>query len=156
MSEAFVEHHRDVGTELRLDVRRLLGSEQMRGPIEVRLEARAGLVDRAARRETEHLIAAAVGQDRTIPTDEPMQAATTRDEIVARAQVQMIGIAQDDLGADRLEIAVRDAFDGALRADGHERRRLDGAVRGRQHAAPRGAVGVRHTETEGHVLSLVE
>ena len=49
---------------------------------------------------------------------------------------------EQDLGAERLEIAVRDALHRALRADRHERRRLDVAVRGRHDAAARAAVGV--------------
>src|SRR5262245_15502932 len=67
----------------------------------------------------------------------------------------MIGVAQDDPGADRFEIAMGDALDRALRADRHERRRLDDAVRRRHHAASRRAVGVCYAEIEGHVLSLV-
>ena len=53
------------------------------------------------RREAEHLVAAAVGQDRPRPADEAVQAAGARDEIVARPQVQVIGVAEDDLGAER-------------------------------------------------------
>ena len=64
MRQALVEHHRDVGAELRLDVGGLLRRQQVRGAVEVRPEARALLVDRPARREAEHLIAAAVGEDR--------------------------------------------------------------------------------------------
>ena len=54
-----------------------------------------------------------------------MQAAAPRDQIVAGPQIEMIGVAQQDLGAERLELAVRDALHRALRADRHERRRLD-------------------------------
>jgi hypothetical protein len=48
------------------------------------------------------------------------------------------------------------ALHGALRADGHERRRVDGAVRGGHHTATRSAIAVSHLETKRHVLSLVE
>ena len=44
---------------------------------------------------------------------------------------------------------MRDALDRALRADRHERRRLDVAVRGRHDAAPRTAVGVGDSKREG-------
>ena len=66
-----------------------------------------------------------------------VQPAAPRDQIVAGAQVEVIGVAEDDLGADLFEIAMGDALDRALRADRHERRRLDDAVRRREHAAAR-------------------
>ena len=114
----------------------------------MRSELRALLVDRPARGQAEDLIAAAVGQDRFRPADEPVQAAAARDQIVAGPQVQVIGVAQQDLGARSFDIAVRDAFDGALRADRHERRRVDVAVSRRHDAAARAAVGVCHAEVE--------
>ena len=105
--------------------------------------------------EAEDLVAAAVGQDRTPPADEPVQAAAARDQVVAGPQIEMIGVAEQDLGAEPLEIAVRDALDRALRADGHERRRLDLAVRRRQHAGARASIGVVDLKRKRHMLSLV-
>ena len=83
-----------------------------------------------------------------------MQAATPRDQVVAGPQIEMIGVAQENLGAELLEIAVRDAFHGALRADRHERRRLDVAVRGRHHAAAGAAVGVGDAKAEGTASAI--
>ncbi len=77
-----------------------------------------------------------------------MQAAAARDEVVTGAQVQVIRVAQQDLRAERVELAVRDAFHRALRADRHEGGRLHVTVRGRHAAAPREAVGVRELEAE--------
>jgi hypothetical protein len=37
-----------------------------------------------------------------------VQAAGARDQIVAGTQMQMIGVAEDDLGARVLDVAVRD------------------------------------------------
>src|SRR6185295_12347553 len=89
-----------------------------------------------------------------VPADEAMQAAAPRDQVVAGPEVEMIGVAQQDLGAERVELAVSDALHRALRADRHERRRLDAAV-GRRHAAAPGAgVAMRHVKIERHVLSL--
>src|SRR5438046_7754344 len=127
----------------------------MLGAVEMRAEARALLINRPAIREAEHLVAAAVGQDRFCPADEAMQTAPARDEIVARTQVQMVRVAQQDLRAAGFEITMRDAFDGALRPDRHERRRLDVAVRGGQYAGARASLGVRDPESKRHVLSLV-
>ena len=55
---------------------------------------------------------------------------------------------EDDLRAQRVEIAMRHGFHRALRADRHERGRLHDAVRRLHFAAPRGAVGVRDAKTE--------
>ena len=120
------------------------------------LEARALLVDRPARRQAEHLIAAAVGQDRTRPARERVQPAAPRDQVVAGPQIQMVGVAQENLGAQVFEIAVGHALDGALRAHGHEGRRFDRPVRRGHHAAARGAVAMGHLKGKRHVLSLVE
>jgi hypothetical protein len=50
-------------------------------------------------RQAHHLIAAAVGQDRAVPVHEPVQAAQPRHAFRAGAQHQVIGVAQDDVGA---------------------------------------------------------
>ena len=68
----------------------------------------------------------------------------------------MIGIAQQDLRARGFEIAMREALDGALRPDRHERRRLDLAVRRGYDARARAPLCVRDPETKRHVLSLIE
>src|SRR5262249_23728749 len=135
-------------------VSRSLRRERVRRAVEMRSEVRALLIDRPPRRETEHLVAAAVGEDRPVPADKPMESAAPRDELVARPQIQVIRVGEQDRRTHRLEVAVRDAFDRALCADGHERRRLHGSMRRRQHTAPRTAVGVRHAEGKRHVLSL--
>src|ERR1043166_1518912 len=127
----------------------------MFGAVEMRAESGAFFGDRPPLRQAEDLVAPAVGENRLVPADEAMQSASARDHVVAGPQVQMIGVAQQNLRAERLEIAMRDAFDCALRADGHERRRLDLAMGRRQHAGARATVSMRDPETKGHVLSLV-
>ena len=100
------------------------------------------------RREAEHLVAAAVGQDRLVPADESVQAAHARDAIVAGPQIEMVGVAQEDGGAGIDQIAMRHTLHRTLRADRHERRRLDLAVRRDEPASTRASVGVRERETE--------
>src|SRR5581483_11978969 len=68
--------------------------------------------------------------------------------VAAGTQIEVVRVAEQDLGAAGDEIAVRDALDGALRADRHERGRLHDAVRRPQLAAARRAVGVRDVEGE--------
>ena len=125
-----------------------LGRQQVQRAVEMRAELRALLADASHRRQAEHLVAAAVGQDRSLPADEAMQPAGPRDQLVARPQEEVIGVAEDDLGAEILEVAMGDRLDRAARADRHEGRRLDDAVRRPQLAAARGAVAMRDAEVE--------
>jgi len=78
--------------------------------------------------------------------------AAPRDQIVAGPQIQVIGVLSRISAPSASSSAVGDAFDRALRADRHERRRLDDAVRRRHAAAAREAVAVRQlkTESRGH------
>ena len=57
------------------------------------------------------------------------------------AEVEMISVAEDDLRAHLVEFARVERLDAGLRADGHEHRRLDDAVRGGQFSEAR--LGVR-------------
>ena len=115
MFEALVEHHRDVGSEARLDVHGGLRRQEVLAAVEMRPEGRALLVHFSARREAEYLIAAAVGQDRLVPADEFVKPAQSANALGAGTQIEMIGIREDDLGAEVLEIAMRDRLYGALR-----------------------------------------
>ncbi len=83
------------------------GRQEVQRAVEVRAELRAVLADPPHRREAEDLVAAAVGQDRAVPADEPVQAAAARDQPVARPQVEVVGVAEDDLGAELLELLRR-------------------------------------------------
>jgi hypothetical protein len=149
---ALVEDHRDVGAELRLNVGRLLGRQRAQRAVEVRAELDAILRHPPHRRQTEDLVPAAVGEQRMRPTDERVQPARAGDEIIARTQVQVIRVAEDDLGAEGLEVAVGDGLHRAARAHRHERRRLHDSVRRRQHAAPRGPIRVRDLELHWYCI----
>ena len=54
----------------------------------------------AALGQAEHLVAAAVGEDRPVPADEAVQAAARAISSSPGPQEQVIGVAEDDLGAD--------------------------------------------------------
>ena len=56
----------------------------------------AVLLDLAALRQAEHLVAAAVGEDRPGPADEAVEPAAAGDQLVAGPQIQVIGVAEDD------------------------------------------------------------
>ena len=107
----------------------------------MRPEGGALLAQLAQVAKAEDLEAAAVGQDGSIPAHERMQAAELLDQLRARPQHQVIGVGEDDLRACLAQFFRRDAFDGGLRADGHEDGRRDGAVRGLDGTRARPVVG---------------
>ncbi len=108
--------------------------------VEVRLELGTLFADDTPLGEAEDLKAAAVGEDRSRPPDEPVQTAAAGDQLVTGPQEQVIGVAEDDLGVHLLQVAMQCRLDGSLRPDRHERRRLHDAVRGLEFTEPRQAV----------------
>ena len=70
-----------------------------------------------------------------------MQPAELGDHVVARAEVQVVGVAEDDLRADRAQLVRVEALDRSLRPDRHERGRPHVAVGGAEDPGARGAVG---------------
>ena len=107
----------------------MLGSEKVRTPVEVRAEAHAVIAHLAQFVEREDLKAAGVGEQGVRPTDEFVQAAHAADGLVSRTQVEVIGVTEDDLGAERFQRVLRDGLDRSLCADGHEDRSFHGLMR---------------------------
>ena len=110
---ALVEGHHDVGAESDLHVDGVLGSEEVRAPVEMRAELDAFVSDFAQRAEGKDLEAAGVSEQGARPTDEAMKAAHAANCFVAGAQIEVIGVAEDDFCAERFERLLRDGFDGA-------------------------------------------
>ena len=69
--------------------------------VDMRAEGDALLVELAQLRQRHDLEAAGIGQDRMRPADELVQAAEPRHALGARPQHQVIGVAEDDVGAER-------------------------------------------------------
>ncbi len=134
-----VEGHGDVGAEVALDLDGALGRQRARGPIDVTLEGDAVLGDPPKRLERKHLEPAGVGQHRPVPGGESVQAAHVAHHRLARAEVEMVGVAEDDLRAGAAHVLGAQAADDAVRAHGHEGRRAHRPVGEREHAGPRGA-----------------
>src|SRR5947209_19199969 len=84
--------------------------------------------------EAKDLIPAAVGQDGTVPCHETMQSTRLFDKIDARPQIQMVGIGQNDLGADLAQFMRGRCLNRSLGCYWHECRRLYRAV-SRTHQA---------------------
>ena len=136
-----IERHRDVGAERPLDLHRPLGRECPIGAVDVRLELDAVLTDPAKPLEREHLKAARVGQHRPRPRGEAVESAHGADDVLPGTQVQVVGVAQDDLRAGARDIGRAQAPDHAVRAHRHERRGLHRPVRQGQRAGPGLALG---------------
>ena len=148
---AFVEDHHHVRAQHLLDVHRLLGPDEDLGAVGGRGEGDAGFSDLAAVREREHLEAAGVGEDRPVPAPEAVQAAVGLDHLQPGAQVEVEGVAEDDLRAQLPNLPRQHALDRAVGTHRHEGRRLHRAARKRQPPAPRGAVGGEQVEVHaGH------
>ena len=66
-----------------------------------------------------------------------MEAAPPRDQLVPGPQIEVVRVAENDLGPHVFQVLGRERLDGPLGANGHERRGLDDAVRRREMAAAR-------------------
>ena len=122
------------------------------------VELDAVLADFAQFPERKDLEAAAVGEDGAVPPHEAVQPAAQAHDLVARAEHQVVGVAEEDPHVERAQVARFEGLDGALRADGHEDRGLHVAVGGVQDAAPRveaasGGGGLEEGEGHGEVKS---
>ena len=137
-----IERHDDVRPQIVLDVHRLFGREEVIASVDVRGKAHAVVRDVVERGERKDLEAAAVREDGAVPVHEFVQPPCAGDELIAGAHIQVIGVGEDDLRADLLEIARQHALDGRLRTDGHIDGRQDIAVRGVKDARPRARLGI--------------
>jgi len=117
---ALVKTHYKVGAESDLNIDGVLGCEEVRAAVEVRAELDAIVSNFAERAEGEDLKAAGVSEEGARPTHEFVKAAHAADCFVAGAEIEMVGVAEDDFRAEGFERVLRDGFDSALRADGHE------------------------------------
>ena len=122
--------------------------------VDVRLEDAAFFGELAALGQREHLEAAAVGQDGPVPRGEGVEAARTAQDVQAGPQVEVVGIAQDDLGVYVFsQVLVVDAFDRTDRSHRHEDGRLDRSVVGGDPAAAGLRGGVPGQKFEFHFFT---
>ena len=126
---AFIEHHRDVAAERRLNFHCDLRRNERPGAVDVILEFHAVLGDFAQLHERENLIPAAVGENRPIPTHEIVQAAKMLDDVESRPNEQVVGVSQNNLRIQLAEFARTDALHAALCSHRHKRGRIDHAMR---------------------------
>jgi hypothetical protein len=94
-------------------------------------------VDRVEVGEAHHLETTTVGEERRIERHEAVQTTGFRNEIDARAQVEMIGVGQRDPRTECFEIFAAERLHRATRTDRHEGRCRDIPMAGVQDAPPR-------------------
>ena len=101
----------------------------------------AVLLDPAETLEREDLEPARVGEHRSVPGGEAVETAHGSHHVLTRAEVQVIGVAEDDLRAGAADVGGTEAADDAMGAHRHEGGRADGAVRKREGSRASGAEG---------------
>ena len=126
---AFIEHHRDVAAERRLNFHCDLRRNERSRAVDVILEFHSLFGDFAQLHERENLIPAAVCENRPIPTHEIVQSAKMLDDVESRPNEQVVGVSQNNLRIQLAEFARTDAFHAALCSHRHKRRRIDHAMR---------------------------
>lgn len=137
MRWAFVESHNNITTNTPLNVYRALRRKDVLGTINVGLESNAFLLDLTTMSQRIHLVTTAIGKDRSVPTVELVQATSIFQHLGTRAQVQMVGIPQNNLGFDIItQLMGVHAFYRTYRPDGHKNWRFDLTVVRRDRPRP--------------------
>ena len=147
--QALVELHLDVGAEQPLDLHGAFRCQLVPLAVDMRLEDRALLGDLADLGERHDLEAARVGEDGPLPADEAVKPAEFRNLLGTRTEHEVIGIAQDDVGARRLDLVEIETLHGAHGAHRHEGGRADVAMPRLNRTKAGLAVGCVKGEAEG-------
>ena len=116
--DAFIEDHGNVRAQCELYLSGLFRSEEMLRAVEMRTEAYAVVGDFAQIREAEDLVTAGIGEDGAAPGHERMQAAEFANESMTGTQIKMVGVGENDFGAEGFEGFLGEGFDGGGSADG--------------------------------------
>ena len=156
MLGALVEGHDDVGAEGDLDLHRLLGREDVRGAVEMRAKRDAFFADLAQLAEAEDLESAGVGEHGAIPRHEAVESAKLADVLVSGPQIEMVSVAENDLGAQFFEDVLGNGLHCGDGANGHEDRRFDLAMRGDDASGAGAAIAGFDSEVQGHCVDCTE
>ena len=153
---ALIEGHRDIGAERDLHIHGMFRREEVAASIEMRAEVNSLVGDFAQTTEAEDLEAARVGQHGARPTDKAVQTAHAADRLVSGTQIEVVGVAKNDLGPEGFDGVLGNGFDGSSGADGHEDRRIDGLMGQMDLRAAAARVGrLDNVEVETHVSILM-
>ena len=108
-----VERHGDVGAQGPLDFHGPLGRKEPGASVDVAGELDARLGNGPEGFEREDLKAARVGQHRFGPGGEFVETTQHRHHVLAGAEMQVVGVAENDPGPAPLDLGRVEAADGA-------------------------------------------
>ncbi len=151
VGDALVERHHDVRTEVLLD-----GNGP--GRIEIDLLAADFVAEEYAvfsdsfLRQGKYLETTRIGQDRPFPGHEAVQAAGFFYEAFSWLEMQMVGVAENDLGSGFMDLGRSKGFHGAVSRHRHENRCRDFAAGGGNDAETGGGFPVPMKNRKIHVL----
>ena len=141
VSRTFVESHDDVRPQQSLDFHRAFGAEHMLRSVEMALERHTLFGNFAKCRKAHHLIAAAVGQYRSVPAGKLMQASQPRNALRAGAEHKVIGVSKDNVCTRRTHLCGPHCLHRCSGTHGHKCRRSNVAAQHGNSAGTRLAVG---------------
>ena len=153
---AFVQGHDDIGPDDALGVHVVLRGKSVARTVDVRGEPAPFFGKLADGGQGKDLEAAAVREDGTVPMLELVQPAGLAEGVQAGTEVEVVGVAEDDLGLDvLLQILVVHALHRADGAHRHEDGGADLPVVGGNHAGAGGGPGIPGCELEReHLFSF--
>ena len=114
----------------------------------MRREFHPFLVDPPERRQTEHLIPAAVGQDGPPPVHERVETPCSPDNLHPGTKVQMVRVAEDDPRPQLLQLTLLYRFYRPLGPHRHENGCGNLAVTGQETTGTRSAIGMKYRKIQ--------
>ena len=134
---AFIKGHGDGRTKVCLDLHALFRSHKDAVAVQMGGKGHALFGDLAQLCQTEYLKSTAVGQNGAVPAGKFVQTAHIGYQLVAGAQMQVVGVAQHDLCANVFQVLSRQpALDGTGGSHVLKSGRLHRAVHGLELAPP--------------------
>ncbi|MCE2558037.1 MAG: hypothetical protein J4F98_05315 [Acidobacteria bacterium] len=133
---ALVEDHREVDAHQVLDLDHPLRRQFHPTAVVGTLEHHPAVGDPPQAGQAEHLVAAAVHRQRTVPADEVVKPAEPGDALCAHPLQQVEEVGHQELRPGSQKPVVTHPLHRAQRADRHERRGLDHTVRRGQTTQP--------------------
>src|SRR5918994_1776845 len=111
-----VEGHGNICPQLPLDFDSSLGCERAQGAVDMALELDPVLLDPAKTFERKHLKATRVGEHGSVPGGKAVQAAHGLHHRLSGPQVQVVRVAQDDLGTGAANVLCAESPHDTVRA----------------------------------------
>lgn len=117
---ALVKRHDDVSTQGNLDFHGAFGCEQVRRAVQMGAKCDSIFGDFAEFAEAEDLEAARIGEHGAIPANKFVESAEFADQIMARAEVEMVGIAKNNLRVQFFQNVLGNGLDGTDGSNRHK------------------------------------